>query len=239
MRKLLGRRPSPAMVVACIALLVALGGTSVAAVSQVANNSVGSAQLKSNAVTTPKIKNNAVTAPKIASNAVAAAKIASNAVGSAKIASNAVTGAKIAANAVTSDKVQDGSLAAADFATGVLPAPSNAYARFLNGPVPVASAVTEATSLNIPQAGNYVIFAKAVAQGFGTVTCRLIAGTDTDDSSANVDAASPMPISLLVAHNFTAAGTVSFQCGRSGVLAANVSQIKIAAIGVQSLTNTG
>ena len=35
MRKLL-RRPSPAMVVACLALLVALGGTSVAAVSQLA-----------------------------------------------------------------------------------------------------------------------------------------------------------------------------------------------------------
>lgn len=239
MRKLLGRRPSPAMVVACIALLVALGGTSIAAVSQVANNSVGAAQLKSNAVTTPKIKNNAVTGPKIASNAVAAAKIASNAVGSAKIATNAVTGAKIAANAVTSDKVQDGSLAAADFATGAIPAPSNAYARFLNGPVPVASAVTEATSLSIPQPGNYVIVAKAVADGFGTVTCRLVAAGDTDESAANVNDASPMPISLLVVHNFTAAGTVAFQCGRSGALAATVSNVKIAAIGVQTLTNTG
>ena len=37
MRKLL-RRPSPAMIVACIALLVALGGTSVAAVNQLARN---------------------------------------------------------------------------------------------------------------------------------------------------------------------------------------------------------
>ena len=46
MRKLL-RRPSPAMVVACLALLVALGGTSVAAVSQLARNSVGTAQLHS------------------------------------------------------------------------------------------------------------------------------------------------------------------------------------------------
>ena len=249
MSKLLGRRPSPSMVVACISLLVALGGTSVAAVSQVANNSVGAAQLKSNAVTTPKIKNNAVTGPKIASNAVAAAKIASNAVGAAKIASNAVTevkiaanavtGTKIAANAVTGEKVQDGSIAAADLASGVIPAPTNSYARFLNGPVPVASAVTEATSLTIPQAGNYVIVAKAVAAGFGTVTCRLVAAGDTDESAADVDGATPMPLSLLVVHNFTAAGAVSFQCGRSGVLAANVSQVKIAAIGVQSLTNTG
>ena len=56
MRKLWSRRPSPAMVVACIALLVALGGTSVAAVSQLARNSVGPAQLQFAAVTSPKIR---------------------------------------------------------------------------------------------------------------------------------------------------------------------------------------
>jgi hypothetical protein len=231
MRKPFGR-PSPAMVVACIALLVALGGTSVAAVSQLASNSVGTAQLKNNAVTTPKIKNNAVTAPKIASNAVAAAKIASN----------AVTAAKIAANAVTSPKVADGSLTAADLAAGVVPAPSNAYARFLNGPVPVPGAIGELTSLSIPQAGNYVISSKAVLTGVGidsgTVTCRLEAATDTDESAANVAASSPATISNLVVHTFAAAGTVSFRCSRSGTVA-NASFIKIAAVGVGNLTNTG
>jgi len=145
----------------------------------------------------------------------------------------------MAPTSVTSDKVQDGSLTGADLASGVIPASTSSHARFLDGPVLVASAVTEATSLTIPQAGNYVIVAKTVAAGFGTVTCRLIAGGGTDDSSANVDAASPMPMSLLVVHNFTAAGAISFQCGRSGALAANVSHIKIAAIGVQSLTNSG
>ena len=65
MRKLLGRRPSPAMVVACLALLVALGGTSVAAVEQVRRNSVGPAALQFGAVTGPKIRNNAVTSAKV------------------------------------------------------------------------------------------------------------------------------------------------------------------------------
>ena len=78
-------RPSPAMVVALVALTVALGGTSVAAVSQLAANSVGTSQLKNNAVTTPKIKNNAVNASKIAGNAVNSAKIANNAVTSSEI----------------------------------------------------------------------------------------------------------------------------------------------------------
>lgn len=65
MRNLL-RRPSPAMVVACLALLVALGGTSIAAVSQlVPRNSVGTAQLRNNAVTTPKVRNGAITGAKV------------------------------------------------------------------------------------------------------------------------------------------------------------------------------
>ena len=59
------RRPSPGMVVACVALLVALGGTSVAAVSQLARNSVGTPQLRNNAVSTPKIRNNAITTAKV------------------------------------------------------------------------------------------------------------------------------------------------------------------------------
>lgn len=64
MRKPL-RIPSPALVVACLALLVALGGTSVAAVSQLARGSVGTPQLRAGAVTNAKIANNAVTSAKV------------------------------------------------------------------------------------------------------------------------------------------------------------------------------
>lgn len=65
MRKLHLGRPSPAMVVACIALIVALSGTSVAAVSQVRRNSVGTLQLRNSAVTTAKVRNNAITSAKV------------------------------------------------------------------------------------------------------------------------------------------------------------------------------
>jgi hypothetical protein len=242
MRKLALRRPSPALVVACLALLVALGGTSIAAVTQVAKNSVGANQLKSNAVTNPKMANNAVKAPELASNAVVAAKIASNAVGSAKIASNAVTGPKIAANAVTGEKIADGSVAAADLASGVLPTPSAAFARFVNGPVPVPDAVSEIANLSVTAPGNYVISSKVVLSSSatgGTVTCRLEAGTDTDQSETLLGGNSPATISNLVVHNFTAAGSVSFRCGRTSLISADASQIKIAAIGVTTLTNSG
>ena len=53
--------PSPALVLAAIALLAALAGTSVAAVSQIPRASVGTAQLKDNAVTSAKIRSSTIT----------------------------------------------------------------------------------------------------------------------------------------------------------------------------------
>jgi hypothetical protein len=54
--RLLRHRPSPALVLACTALLLTLGGVSYAA-GVLPRNSVGTAQLKNNAVTSSKVKN--------------------------------------------------------------------------------------------------------------------------------------------------------------------------------------
>jgi hypothetical protein len=58
------------MVVACVALLVALSGTGMAAATQLARNSVGTPQLKDSAVSNPKIKNNAVNSAKVAARSL-------------------------------------------------------------------------------------------------------------------------------------------------------------------------
>jgi hypothetical protein len=50
------RRVSPAFFIACLALAVSLGGTSYAAASKLARNTVGTAQLKDNAVTSDKVR---------------------------------------------------------------------------------------------------------------------------------------------------------------------------------------
>jgi hypothetical protein len=57
--RLLRHRPSPAIVIACVALLLALGGVSYAATA-LPPNSVGTAQLKNNAVTSSKVKNHSL-----------------------------------------------------------------------------------------------------------------------------------------------------------------------------------
>jgi len=64
MRRSSLQRPSPAMVVALLALFVALGGTGYA-VTALPKNSVGAKQLKKRAVTTKKLRNNAVTSAKV------------------------------------------------------------------------------------------------------------------------------------------------------------------------------
>ena len=50
-------RPSPAMVIACLARAVALSGTSYAKILALPVNSVGTPQLKANAVITSKVRN--------------------------------------------------------------------------------------------------------------------------------------------------------------------------------------
>lgn len=80
------RRPSPAMVVALIALFAALTGTAFAALGK---NSVGSRQLKAKAVTSGKIANNAVTGAKVASGSLTGADINVGALGTVPSATSA------------------------------------------------------------------------------------------------------------------------------------------------------
>jgi hypothetical protein len=59
MTRLRRYRPTPAMVVACVALAVAMAGTGYAATA-LPRNSVGAVQLKDNAVTAAKVKNSSL-----------------------------------------------------------------------------------------------------------------------------------------------------------------------------------
>lgn len=71
------RRPSPAMMVALTALVVALGGTSYAAIA-LPSGSVGAKQLKKNSVTTAKLKKNSVTGAKIKDQSLLASDFKAN-----------------------------------------------------------------------------------------------------------------------------------------------------------------
>jgi hypothetical protein len=206
------RRPSPAMVVACLALGVALSGSAIAASVALAPNSVGTPQLKPNAVTSAKVLNGTLVKADFKANQIPAGK----------------TGPA-------------GPAGPAGAAGAAGPAgPSDAFARFVNGPVAIPAANTTLANLSIPTAGKYVLWAKAyvTATAVGTATCKLVAGADSDTSVtfANVGATT-FTLSNLVVHEFAAAGSADFQCAATGTLQANF--IKIAAIRVANLTNSG
>jgi hypothetical protein len=104
------RLPSPAMGVALIALVVALSGTTYAAVR------IGTAQIKSNAITSPKIRNGQVRNVDLARNSVVTAKIVASAVTGLQIRDASVGNADLANDAVTGGKVRGGAIGNSDLA---------------------------------------------------------------------------------------------------------------------------
>ena len=105
-------RPSPALVISCVALFLALTGSALAV--GIAKNSVRSAQIVDGTVRTVDLRDNAVSAAKIAPDSVGSEEIAENAVESAEVAQDALTAADLGAASVTSSEVADQSLSVAD-----------------------------------------------------------------------------------------------------------------------------
>jgi hypothetical protein len=98
MRKLLAdRRPSPALVIACIALFAAIGGTSIALPG---SNSIDKNDLRKGVVKNKNIAKNAVTSSKIKNGTVRPADLHNNSVTTAKLRNGAVTNGKLANRSV-------------------------------------------------------------------------------------------------------------------------------------------
>lgn len=109
--------PSPAMLVAMVALFVALGGAAYAAVT-----------LPRNSVRTATIKNGEVKTADIATNAITRSKVRNNAINSAKVQNGSISNADIggvAASKITGKVVSAG---AADNATNAINATNAANA---------------------------------------------------------------------------------------------------------------
>lgn len=105
-------RPSPALVISCVALFLALVGSAIAAPKL----AVRSAQIVNSTVRTIDLRDSAVSSPKIADAAVSAVDLAADSVGSEEIAKDAVKADEIAENAVASPEVAPDSLTAGDLA---------------------------------------------------------------------------------------------------------------------------
>lgn len=126
MHGVLSRRPSPAMLVALMALFVALGGSAYAAL-KLPKNSVGTAQLKNGAVTSAKLRNNSVTASKVRSHSLTNANLANSAVtispgtgltGGGPVALGRSGVLSVAPGGIRTSQLASGSVTTAQFAAG-------------------------------------------------------------------------------------------------------------------------
>ena len=120
------RLPSPALVIAVIALFAGLGGAAYAVklgkndvkTRHIAPKAVKGSKIAKNAVKTAKIRDGAVLGGKIAANGVSEAAIAEHAVSRRKIKAQAVTTPKVADTAVETRKLADAAVTAAKLAPG-------------------------------------------------------------------------------------------------------------------------
>lgn len=129
MRRISSFAPSPALVVAVLALVAAVVGTAIAgpnasdrAISKSKVKKIANKQIdKRLPLGSAALADGAVTSSKLADGGVTSGKLADGGVTSSKLAAAAVTAAKIANDAVGTNQV-DGSLSGADISDGSLAA---------------------------------------------------------------------------------------------------------------------
>ena len=102
-------RPSPAMIVAIIALVLSLGGTSYAAIVLPAG-SVGTKQLKKNAVVSSKVKNASLTAADVKNESLTTSDVKDGSLTTADITDGSLTTADISDGSLTTADISEASL---------------------------------------------------------------------------------------------------------------------------------
>jgi hypothetical protein len=105
-------RPSPAIVISCLALFLALTGSAFA----VSKANIRSAQIVNGTVRTVDLRDSAVNSAKIADATVTANDLGTDSVGSGEIAKDAVNSDEIAENAVKADEIAPEAVASSEVA---------------------------------------------------------------------------------------------------------------------------
>jgi hypothetical protein len=184
-------RPTPALVVAFVALFAAMGGIGYAT-AKLKPNSVKAKNIKSGAVTTDKIANGAVTTPKLAPNAVA------------PYATNAVN----AMNAANADKL--GGVAPGHCQVGWL----KASAVIDTAPLTDANPDMKVSGFDCASAADDAIHIHRDAVGRYTVT---IAGLDSGTALSGIAGGVPNPNAISAASPVDEQGQTAVKSWDNGV----------------------
>lgn len=198
------KRPSPSLVISCLALFISLGAGAYA--SGLANNSVGSAQLKPNSVKQSETSK----------NSVGSGEIANSSVGSGEIATSAVDSGKLAPQSVSPDKLGIQPIAR-------LTRTTNQPIQGLAGFIPVSwtaevfdtaamhDNVTDNTRLTAPVAGIYDVSARIAWEAHNDSGPRGILLIKNGDTGIVTETANPTSPDGPFAQDI--AGAVSLEAG--------------------------
>lgn len=111
---------TPATVIACIALFVALSGAAVAAKTTLMKNSVKTKSIAAGAVTTAKLRNGAVTTAKLRNGAVIGTKIAPETIGSGQLGKGSVRSTQLGGGVVTEGKLKNAAVSESKLKDGAV-----------------------------------------------------------------------------------------------------------------------
>ena len=194
----------------------------------------------------PRVANaTALLSPVIALSSTA---YAANTVRSADIVNGQVKKKDLANNAVSGPKVKDGSLTTADLAAGTAPR-NAAYAtsRVDEYTVPNGPGFHTVLTLDIPQAGAYVVLGKLEVNSNEVAPvrprCRVLTGGRSDSGrvglGAGADDDDVQTVTYVVAATVAAAGTAVLQCEKAAPThSLEVTDRNLVAIKVDSLAST-
>jgi hypothetical protein len=173
MRNLRFKKPSPALVIAVIALFIGLSGAAYA------GNKIGTNGIKGKAVTTGKLSGKAVTKGKLAGKSVATGKLADQAVTELKLGDQSVTESKLGDGSVTNSKLGDQSVTESKLGDG-----SVTKGKLADEAVGAAKLGTI-----VPRTANVTI--QTGATGSATASCQpgekiISGGYQTPNTTANI-----------------------------------------------------
>ncbi len=186
-------RPSPAMIVAMAALVMAMSG---AAIALPGKGKVQTNDLKNGSVTKKKIAKGAVGSAQIIGKSIKGNRLKDGAVKSKQLAENAVSNKKVEAQAITADKVKDGSLTGKQVAAeGISSGNISDYAVIGNATGPfvklaatdaatAAAGRSDAPAAELFKKGQLTVTAKCFRDTAGNdVYAEVYAGTSTDGAT--------------------------------------------------------
>lgn len=158
-------RISPALVISCVALFMALTGSALAV--GIAKNSVRSAQIVDGSVRSIDLRDNAVSAAKIAPSSVGSEELAESAVESPEVAPDSLTSQDLGAASVASPEVADQSLTAGDLGPDSVNASELGTVTLRTNSAKVAKDASGSVSANCA-AGEQVLSGGGQPSHFGT-----------------------------------------------------------------------